>query len=104
MPNQRPHIPSQPQLIDADRRNGVFNGIFGRLLRFWRTTLGISQEQLSSHVGVSVRHISFMENGRSMPGRAMVLDLAQTLELGARRAGMKPAESSRLLVSRAAGR
>lgn len=75
---------SSPQPIDPDRRNGVFNGIFGRLLRFWRATLGISQEQLSTHVGVSVRHISFMENGRSMPGRTMVLDLAQALALGAR--------------------
>jgi transcriptional regulator with XRE-family HTH domain len=84
MPDQPQLSSSQPQPIDPDRRNGVFNGIFGRLLRFWRTTLGISQEQLSTHVGVSVRHISFMENGRSMPGRAMVLDLAQALALGAR--------------------
>jgi transcriptional regulator with XRE-family HTH domain len=76
--------PASPQPIDPDRRNGVFNGIFGRLLRFWRATLGVSQEQLSTHVGVSIRHISFMENGRSMPGRAMVLDLAQALGLGAR--------------------
>ena len=83
MPDQRPLI-SSPPAVDPDRRTGVFNGIFGRLLRFWRTTLGISQEQLSTHVGVSVRHISFMENGRSMPGRAMVLDLAQALALGAR--------------------
>lgn len=74
------HSPS----IDPDRRTGVFNGIFGRLLRFWRTTLGASQEQLSTDVGVSVRHISFLENGRAMPGRAMVLDLAQALALGER--------------------
>jgi len=63
---------------------GTFNGIFGRLLRFWRTTLDISQEQLSAQVGVSVRHISFLENGRAMPGRAMVLDLAQALAMGER--------------------
>jgi transcriptional regulator with XRE-family HTH domain len=60
------------------------NGIFGRLLRFWRTTLDISQEQLSAQVGVSIRHISFLENGRAMPGRAMVLDLAQALAMGER--------------------
>lgn len=76
--------PARPTPIDPTRRSGVFNGIFGRLLRFWRTTLGISQEQLSTEVGVSVRHISFLENGRAMPGRAMVLDLAQALALGER--------------------
>jgi transcriptional regulator with XRE-family HTH domain len=81
MPDQRS---SSPTSADPDRRTGVFNGIFGRLLRFWRTTLGVSQEQLSTDVGVSVRHISFLENGRAMPGRAMVLDLAEALALGAR--------------------
>lgn len=75
---------AHPTPIDPTRRSGAFNGIFGRLLRFWRTTLGVSQEQLSTHVGVSVRHISFLENGRAMPGRAMVLDLAQALALGER--------------------
>ncbi|HSB97012.1 MAG TPA: helix-turn-helix domain-containing protein [Spongiibacteraceae bacterium] len=73
-----------PQQKDTPRRNGTFNGIFGRLLRFWRTTLNISQEQLSAQVGVSVRHISFLENGRARPGRAMVLDLAQALSMGER--------------------
>jgi transcriptional regulator with XRE-family HTH domain len=69
---------------ETGRRTAAFNGIFGRLLRFWRTTLEVSQEQLSMQVGVSVRHISFLENGRAMPGRAMVLDLAQALSIGAR--------------------
>jgi transcriptional regulator with XRE-family HTH domain len=69
---------------DSVRRGASFDGIFGRLLRFWRTTLDISQEQLSMQVGVSVRHISFLENGRALPGRITALDLAQALALGER--------------------
>ena len=54
---------------------------YGRLLRFWRTTYGYSQEALSAAVGVSARHLSFLENGRSNPGRQLVLDIACVFEL-----------------------
>jgi transcriptional regulator with XRE-family HTH domain len=57
---------------------------FGRLLRFWRNTFSLSQEALSAAVGVSARHLSFLENGRSNPGRQLVLDLAQVFDIGHR--------------------
>jgi len=57
---------------------------FGRMLRFWRTTFQMSQEALSAAVGVSARHLSFLENGRSNPGRQLVLDIARVFELGHR--------------------
>ena len=57
---------------------------FGRLLRFWRMTTELSQEELSARVGASARHLSFLENGKSNPGRQMVIDLAQVFELAHR--------------------
>jgi len=61
--------------------NPTTAGPFGRLLRFWRTTFGMSQEELALETGVSPRHVSFLETGRSQPGRSMVLNLAQVFEL-----------------------
>lgn len=57
---------------------------FGRLLRFWRNTFALSQEALSLEVGVSARHISFLETGRSSPGKPLVYQLAQQFELSSR--------------------
>ncbi len=60
-------------------RNEV-NGA-GDLLRHWRGVRGRSQLDLSLDSGVSQRHISFVESGRSVPSRQMLLDLAQALEV-----------------------
>ncbi len=54
---------------------------FGTLLRQWRAARRMSQERLAADAEVSTRHISFMENGRSVPSRSMVLVLASALEL-----------------------
>ena len=53
----------------------------GALLRHWRDMRGISQLDLSFKAGVSQRHISFIESGRSVPSRQMLLDIAQTLDI-----------------------
>ncbi|AIY39400.1 Transcriptional regulator [Collimonas arenae] len=53
----------------------------GDLLRYWRDVRGVSQLDLSLEAGVSQRQISFIESGRSVPGRHTVLTLAQTLEV-----------------------
>src|SRR5262249_41672250 len=52
---------------------------FGSLLGEWRTARGMSQLALSMQTGVSARHLSYMETGRSSPSRDMVLTLAQAL-------------------------
>jgi transcriptional regulator with XRE-family HTH domain len=57
---------------------------FGRLLHFWRKASGLSQEQLSGVLGVSTRHISFLETGRSKPSRMVVQTLGDIFELSAR--------------------
>ncbi len=67
-------------------------GPFGRLLRFWRSTFGLSQEELALETGVSARHVSFLETGRSQPGRGMVLALAGVFRL-------EPQDIATLLVA-----
>jgi transcriptional regulator with XRE-family HTH domain len=51
------------------------------LLRHWRDTRGKSQLDLSIDAGVSQRHISFIESGRSVPSRQTLLDIAQALDI-----------------------
>jgi transcriptional regulator with XRE-family HTH domain len=53
----------------------------GTLLRTWRQRRRLSQLDLSSEAGVSARHLSFLETGRSAPSRDMVLHLAEQLEI-----------------------
>ncbi|MFC0401687.1 helix-turn-helix domain-containing protein [Paraburkholderia rhizosphaerae] len=57
------------------------HGELGKLLRYWRDVRGVSQLDLSFDAGVSQRQISFIESGRSVPGRDTLLALAQTLEV-----------------------
>jgi len=53
----------------------------GDLLRYWRDVRGVSQLDLSLEAGISQRQISFIESGRSVPGRDTLLTLAQTLDV-----------------------
>lgn len=53
----------------------------GELIRSWRARRHLSQLELASQTGVSTRHLSFLETGRSTPSRAMVLRLAEHLDL-----------------------
>jgi transcriptional regulator with XRE-family HTH domain len=54
---------------------------FGAQLRSWRLSRRVSQEQLAARAGVSPRHLSFVENGRSQPSREVVLALAGALDV-----------------------
>ena len=53
----------------------------GPLLREWRRRRRRSQLELALDAGVSARHISFLETGRSNPSREMVIGLAANLEM-----------------------
>jgi transcriptional regulator with XRE-family HTH domain len=57
---------------------------FASELRRWRTSRRWSQLELALRAGTTQRHLSFMEQGRSRPGRAMVVRLAESLELSLR--------------------
>ena len=51
----------------------------GELVRDWRTRRRRSQMDLAYEVGVSPRHLSFVETGRSRPSPELVLALADRL-------------------------
>jgi transcriptional regulator with XRE-family HTH domain len=53
----------------------------GPLLRDWRQRRRLSQLELALEAGVSARHVSFIETGRSRPSPEMVLHLAERLEV-----------------------
>ncbi|UXA16011.1 helix-turn-helix domain-containing protein [Mycobacterium sp. SMC-4] len=65
---------------------------FGELLRRWRRHRRMSQLDLAIDADVSSRHVSFVETGRSTPSRAMVLRLAEALDI-------PPREQNRLLAA-----
>jgi transcriptional regulator with XRE-family HTH domain len=54
---------------------------FGEALRELRKVRDLSQLALAEIAGTSQRHVSFLELGRSMPSRAMVLQIAESLGL-----------------------
>jgi len=54
---------------------------FGELLRRWRQRRRVSQLDLAIEAGVSSRHISFLETGRALPSREMVMKLAEELDI-----------------------
>ncbi|MBX5463134.1 MAG: helix-turn-helix transcriptional regulator [Steroidobacteraceae bacterium] len=54
---------------------------FGEQLREWRQRRHLSQLELATDLDISTRHLSFVETGRSLPSRAMVLRLAERLNI-----------------------
>lgn len=54
---------------------------FSRLLRSWRHKRRVSQLDLALSSGVSQRHVSFLESGRSHPSRGMVVQLSEALDV-----------------------
>ena len=53
----------------------------GSLLREWRAHRRLTQLELALEAGVSTRHLSFVETGRSKPGRELLLRVAEPLQL-----------------------
>src|SRR6476646_10612049 len=53
----------------------------GALMREWRERRRRSQLDLSLDVGVSTRHLSFVETGRSRPSPELVLAVAEHLDV-----------------------
>jgi transcriptional regulator with XRE-family HTH domain len=79
----------------------------GPLLRRWREQRRLSQLNLALNAGISARHLSFVETGRSKPGREMLLRITEELEIPLRErnelllaAGHAPAFPERSLQDR----
>jgi transcriptional regulator with XRE-family HTH domain len=53
----------------------------GELLRDWRLHRRLSQLDLSVETGISTRHLSFVETGRSRPSPELILRLAERLDV-----------------------
>lgn len=64
----------------------------GELLRYWRGIRGLSQLDLALDVSISQRHLSFIESGRSVPSRRVVITFAERL-------GMPLRERNSLLLA-----
>src|SRR4029079_12544951 len=60
---------------------GVAHTSVGPLLKGWRTRRHRSQLDLALDRGVSCRHLSFVETGRSKPSPELVLALAEQLDV-----------------------
>ena len=54
---------------------------FGDHLRQWRQRRRWSQLELSALADISTRHLSFVETGRSLPSREVVLRLSERLDV-----------------------
>src|ERR1700677_1610501 len=53
----------------------------GNLLRYWRRQRGKSQLDLSLDTGISQRHLSFVESGRSVPSRDLLAIVSEKLDI-----------------------
>ena len=59
---------------------------FAAQLRSWRQRRGYAQLALAGRAGISQRHLSFLELGRTKPSREMVLRLSSALDMPLRQA------------------
>jgi transcriptional regulator with XRE-family HTH domain len=81
---------------------GQYFSDFAAALRYWRGKRGHSQLRLATDSGISQRHLSFLESGRSQPSREMILKLGVALDIPLRErnvmllaAGFAPAYQER---------
>ena len=65
-------MPTQERINDHE---------LGDLLRHWRRQRGKSQLDLSLDTGISQRHLSFVESGRSVPSRDLLFILSEKLDI-----------------------
>jgi transcriptional regulator with XRE-family HTH domain len=67
--------------MSAITLTGMSEPGIGQMVREWRQRRRLSQLELALAAGVSTRHLSFVETGRSRPSPDMVLGLADHLEV-----------------------
>jgi transcriptional regulator with XRE-family HTH domain len=65
----------------ASSPSPVASRTVGDLLREWRQRRRMSQLLLATEADISTRHLSFVESGRALPSREMVMHLAERLDV-----------------------
>ncbi|MEW6347061.1 MAG: helix-turn-helix transcriptional regulator [Paraburkholderia sp.] len=70
---------SPPQSVPPG--NPAASRTVGELLRDWRQRRRMSQLLLAAEADISTRHLSFVESGRALPSREMVMHLAERLDV-----------------------
>jgi transcriptional regulator with XRE-family HTH domain len=55
--------------------------MIGQQLRSWRERRRVSQLDLSLQAGISARHLSFVETGRSRPSSGLIMRLSEELDV-----------------------
>lgn len=92
MANERYHLVDKSrERITSNSREGIASVVvqsddeavmtrFPAELRRWRTARHLSQLELAIRAETTQRHVSFIEQGRSRPGRGVVVRLAEAME------------------------
>ena len=100
----KPILPAKG--VSVIDRPGPDRRAFGLLLKEWRRVRRMSQLAVAVKASISPRHLSFVESGRSIPSRDMVLTLTETLDVPLRErnallvaAGYAPLYPERTLAS-----
>ena len=62
-------------------RNAEHARTAGRIVRSWRDRRGVSQLALAMEACISQKHLGFIESGRAVPWRDMVVHLAGVLDM-----------------------
>jgi transcriptional regulator with XRE-family HTH domain len=68
----------------AARHGRPFVNPVGDLLRGWRARRAMSQADLAFEAGISIKHLSYVETGKSAPSRETLQQLAEALGLSLR--------------------
>ncbi len=68
-----------PRSVTAVAGGDQRAGLIPAMLKQWRASRGLSQLDLALAAGISARHVSFIETGRSAPSAEMVLRIGSTL-------------------------
>lgn len=66
---------------NPNKANTKQDSPFSAMLKKWRKFRRYSQLDLALEAGISQRHLSFLESGRSRPGQEMVMDIAEALNM-----------------------
>lgn len=66
--------PTHPHPVDS-------SASVGSLVRLWRQRRRLSQMELALNAGLSTRHLSFIETGRSRPGPEVLMSMAEQMDV-----------------------